>query len=317
VSTNWPHLFGACPRPNRAILTSSGHNSPDHSTVGSVLIWFPLAILCLSLLVGIVVRRAIPPINRPNSVELTKLCAVRIAKSVVVHNHSVTVPLLGSLNLRSWGGYWSGCGRRYWLSARSCWGWLRRNGCEWRVHSNSASRSYDINLRSEQNLTGRLVSWWNLRAFKRGTLHQLKLCANFAILPWRSTGINDSHKDDARSSILSYYLHGLDGNIRPVFKLLGASKFQPLNQIEHEYSKGQNAQDYLSAIIEPPSKTVFGYVLILFGLVINYFGFCAFYKGWYRRTHQLSRGMLGLVAGLGLIAGSVLILGQGYILAFF
>jgi hypothetical protein len=171
------------------------------------------------------------------------------------------------------------------------------------------------NSGSEQDFARPPLAWVNDCVFGGRFLPTFKHGNNVAI-PAGSSPRVDAENDDIIKIRNSQRResHPLRHNIGSILKLTSASSFPPLYSVEKYNRKGQNAQNNLGAVVQPSSKTILGYAFILLGLVISYFGFCALYKGWYRRAHGLSRGTLGLCIGLVFIAASAFILGHGFYL---
>jgi hypothetical protein len=262
-------------------------------------------------LVGVVVGRTVRPYPVSESGLKTEFGSVVNPKNVVVGNHAIDIErTFVSVWLRVW----------------------RRSRGRFRFATNGTGfgRRNEVGLLANQPPDGSLTSedystWWSVRLvydliFWWRPLSALQDGQNVSVYAGRASIVNtvNPNAHHARIGRIGQIESDTAGsNISPIFDLATGAKLQPLHAIKDQNPKSENSKDYLGAIIDPPSKTGFGYVLILFGLVIDYLGFCAFYNGWYRRTHQLRRGALGLAVGLGLIASSVFLLSQGYILAFF
>lgn len=284
------------------------------------------AALCLILLVSVVKGRTGLPFASSGDNVKTKSSSVGPLKDVFISNHPVSVKvfLRLSLHILGWNQGRGRCSKRGWgsggaflciVSSR-----LRLLCPEQFVRFRCTDISDKLNrlkLGGKDVLARQFFRRVNNRVFWNRTL-SLRYIAdyNVALQSGCPTSINTNNINIPIRRVLSIWseYNALGYDISSILKLTSVAILPPLYRAENNDGKSQDTQNYLGAMIKPPGKTLLGYAFIILGLVINYFGYCALYKGWYRFSHGLHRGRLGLCVGLLFIAASALVLGHGFYL---
>src|SRR6267142_2062540 len=164
------------------------------------MLGLPLTLLCL---VSLVVGWTKPPGTTPRHVAIAKLCAVRVAKNILVLDHSVDIPQLLSRELRGranhcWSCRWIGATRRADWGRRS----LRRFG-----HVPPANKSNGFGIRRKNKPAGRRIRWIDNRVFGWRIFQQLNLHQYRAIFARRSPAIPKCNRKLVQGCIIGISYH--------------------------------------------------------------------------------------------------------------